>query len=321
MGDGDSLKLSSSYESAPLSNGEQGRTALRVTYSGKGGEGWAGIYWLTPANNWGTTKGAGFNLTGAKRLTFWVRGDKGGERISEVAIGGISSGSYPDSDRVSVGPLKLSTKWEQYAIDLDGKDLRHIIGGFVFVVKRADNISGARFYLDEIVFEGNEIPNVPATAEPVAESTAPVMAAPINSAPVIEVPAASTKTVVLPAVSTEPVKRVIAFDSAKNAFGNEAMILLNEILLVAKDETAKKVLVEGHTDTVGSAAANLTLSQKRAKAAADYLIANGVDARKISIKGLGESKPLMPEDGGFPDVARRQNRRVEITVQRGEKAK
>lgn len=315
MGDGDAIKLSSTYQSAPVASGVQGRTALRLTYSGKGSEGWAGIYWLTPANNWGTMKGAGFDLTQAKRLTFWIRGDKGGELISEVAVGGISSGSYPDSDRASIGPLKLSTNWEQYAIDLDGKDLRHIIGGFVFVVKRADNVSGARFYVDEMIYEpasGSTVP-VRITNRPIAVAPAP-MASP---SPVIEKMVASTPTapIALPTVSTEPFKRIITFDSTKKAYGNEALAMLNDVLKTAALDKDSHVFVEGHTDSTGSAANNLKLSHQRARAVADYLIANGLDARKVTVKGFGEERPLMSENTRFPDVARRQNRRVEITVE------
>ncbi|MCB4756047.1 MAG: hypothetical protein LHV69_03290 [Elusimicrobia bacterium] len=162
IGDASALSVSPIYESAPLASGKPGRTALKITYFPKGSEGWAGIFWLTPPNNWGTVKGAGYDLSQAKRLTFWVRGEKGGEIITEVKLGGIAGGPYPDSDMASLGPLELSTDWDQYAIDLSGKDLRHIIAGFAFVVRRADNPRGAVFYFDEIVFEG-EAPSPAAT--------------------------------------------------------------------------------------------------------------------------------------------------------------
>jgi outer membrane protein OmpA-like peptidoglycan-associated protein len=312
MGDGDSLKLFSAYDSAPLANGNAGRTSYKITYSAKGNEGWAGIYWLTPANNWGTMKGAGFDFSGATRVTFWIRGDQGGELISEIVIGGIASGTYPDSDRASIGPLRLSTKWQQYAIDLQGKDLRHIIGGFAFALKRADNVNGAKFYLDEIVFEGASVSTAPLVA---AVPERVIVSTPMAEAPVV---AAATHTYIMPvpAVSTEPVKKIIAFDSSQKRFGNEAVAALADILKAAESASAK-VSVDGHTDSVGDAGANLKLSQLRAQAVADYLIANGLDSRKISVRGWGESKPIMPENTRFPDVARRTNRRVEVTVKPG----
>lgn len=71
------------------------------------------------------------------------------------------------------------------------------------------------------------------------------------------------------------------------------------------------VLVEGHTDNIGTAAYNQQLSIKRAMAVRDALIQNGVPANKIEAKGYGFDKPVASnknKDG------RAQNRRVEITI-------
>lgn len=156
MGDTNSLSslTSASDESAPASTGRAGHTSLKIEYTGKGKQGWAGIYWLAPANNWGTIKGAGYDLSGATKLTFWIRGEKGGEKISQIKIGGVN-GPYPDSDQAFIGPLTLSKEWAKHEIDLKGKDLKHIVGGFMFVIRRVDNSRGASFYLNEIVFTGN----------------------------------------------------------------------------------------------------------------------------------------------------------------------
>jgi hypothetical protein len=156
MGDTNALSLVSSIydETAPASTGKTGKTSLKVQYLPKGREGWAGLYWLSPANNWGRIKGAGYDLKKAIKLTFWVRGERGGEKISEFKVGGVN-GPYPDTDAAAIGPIRLTKDWKQYTIDLKGKDLRHIVGGFMFVVKRAENVRGATFYLDEIVFVGD----------------------------------------------------------------------------------------------------------------------------------------------------------------------
>lgn len=155
MGDASALKMISTDFSAPVSTdaSKQGRTALKIRYSAKGAAGWAGIFWMTPANNWGKIKGAGYNLTDAKKLTFWMKGEKGGERIASIKFGGIV-GPYPDTDSGSLESIKLKPEWTRYEIDLEGRDLRHIVGGFVFAVTRSDNPRGATFYLDEIAFEG-----------------------------------------------------------------------------------------------------------------------------------------------------------------------
>lgn len=147
MGDTQDLKLSGSYETVP----GLGKTCLKISYLARGPKEWAGIYWQNPANNWGNLKG-GYDLRGATALTFWARGEKGGERISELKIGGLS-GKRPDSDVAWIGPIELTKEWTQYRIDLNGKDLRYICGGFCFTVLRTDNPRGCTFYLDEIRYE------------------------------------------------------------------------------------------------------------------------------------------------------------------------
>ena len=149
MGDYGDIKIDEQNMTTP----HGGTTSLKMTYTGKSsqGAGWAGIYWQNPSNNWGTRPG-GYDLTGAKKLTFWARGEKGGERIEEFKIGGIT-GEYADSDVAGVGPVVLTTEWQQFSIDLEGKDLSSISGGFCWVGNLDSNPQGAVFYLDDIRYE------------------------------------------------------------------------------------------------------------------------------------------------------------------------
>ncbi len=74
------------------------------------------------------------------------------------------------------------------------------------------------------------------------------------------------------------------------------------------------VVIEGHTDSVGSAAYNLDLSKRRAKAVGDYLVkAHGLPLAKVKAYGYGESRPLA-DNGNFQ--GRERNRRVEFKVKR-----
>ncbi|MDP8289912.1 MAG: hypothetical protein P9M02_02955 [Candidatus Susulua stagnicola] len=131
-----------------------GNTCIRVGYKNNSGTRWAGIYWQNPAMNWGTIANAGFDLQGASKLTFWARGDKGGEVITEFKIGGLLSGEYYDSDSASLSLVTLTKEWKQYEIDLRGKDLSYIIGGFCWVTSiDVNNPEGIVFYLDEIKYE------------------------------------------------------------------------------------------------------------------------------------------------------------------------
>jgi hypothetical protein len=131
-----------------------GKTCVKIEYDvecSRHDQKWAGIYWLNPANNWGNKKG-GFNLTGAEKLTFWARGEKGGEQIEEFTIGGIT-GKFPDTDIAVIGPVILTPEWREYTIDLRGKDLAYISGGFAWSTNAEVNQDDCVFYLDNIQFE------------------------------------------------------------------------------------------------------------------------------------------------------------------------
>ncbi len=150
MGDYGDMKIVQNCTISPQS----GKFCIEIKYDTKKrsqGAGWAGIFWQNPANNWGDMKG-GYNLTGAKRLTFWARGEKGGEILNEVKIGGIR-GVYSDSDSTAIGPITLTKEWKKYTIDLTGLDLSYISGGFCWATSADMNPGGMTFYFDEIRYE------------------------------------------------------------------------------------------------------------------------------------------------------------------------
>ncbi len=149
MGDYGDLRFDDHFKDLPQSP----QTVIKVAYSAKASknEGWAGIYWQNPANNWGSRQG-GFNLNGAKKVIFRARGDKGGETIAQFKIGGIN-GNFADSGSAAIGPTTLSQQWKQYEIALEGQELSSISGGFCWVMSRDDNPNGAVFYLDDIRYE------------------------------------------------------------------------------------------------------------------------------------------------------------------------
>ena len=71
------------------------------------------------------------------------------------------------------------------------------------------------------------------------------------------------------------------------------------------------ILIVGHTDSVGTDAYNLDLSQRRAMAASSYLQTLGVPADRLHAVGKGETEPIQPND---TDAGRAQNRRVEVAI-------
>lgn len=148
MGDIDAVRITSSTV-----NPHSGPTCIQITYSPRFNNeqraAWAGIYWQYPANNWGNMR-QGKNLTGAKNLIFWARGEHGGE-LAEFKVGGIT-GQYPDSIEVPLitGVTVLSNNWTEYRINLAGQDLSHVIGGFCWVTNENQNPVGCTIYLDDI---------------------------------------------------------------------------------------------------------------------------------------------------------------------------
>lgn len=67
--------------------------------------------------------------------------------------------------------------------------------------------------------------------------------------------------------------------------------------------------VQGHTDNQGNAAANQTLSERRAQAVVEWLSTHGVEGARLTAKGLGQTKPVA--DNSIDD-GRAKNRRVEL---------
>jgi outer membrane protein OmpA-like peptidoglycan-associated protein len=76
-------------------------------------------------------------------------------------------------------------------------------------------------------------------------------------------------------------------------------------------EQSSYIEIVGHTDDVGDDKYNMDLSIKRAKAVRDYLVQTGLDSSNVTIKGMGESKPIASNNTA---QGRAENRRVEILI-------
>lgn len=86
--------------------------------------------------------------------------------------------------------------------------------------------------------------------------------------------------------------------------------MLNQLLAVLKDELKLAVEIGGHTDNVGSSDYNLKLSDARAAAVRQWLVGRRVAASRLSSRGYGDTRPVVPNTN---DENRGRNRRVEVT--------
>ncbi|HPW69939.1 MAG: OmpA family protein [Desulfomonilia bacterium] len=87
--------------------------------------------------------------------------------------------------------------------------------------------------------------------------------------------------------------------------------VLNSVSQVLEEYEKTLVNVAGHTDSTGAASYNQTLSEKRARNVAQYLIAQGVNPTRVAAEGMGENQPVASNQ--TPE-GRQANRRVEITL-------
>jgi outer membrane protein OmpA-like peptidoglycan-associated protein len=102
----------------------------------------------------------------------------------------------------------------------------------------------------------------------------------------------------------------IRFETGKPELQPESRPVLKEIAATLKQHAELKILIEGHTDHVGTPASNLSLSDARAAAVKTALVSQfGIDAGRITTRGFGDTKPAAPNTTA---TGRAQNRRVEV---------
>ena len=107
-----------------------------------------------------------------------------------------------------------------------------------------------------------------------------------------------------------PIK--ILFDVNKAEIRADQAPQLAQIAEALKSEALRacQIVIEGHTDSDGASDYNQGLSERRAKAVLDYLAQkHGIDAKRLSVKGCGEDRPLKPNDTA---AGKQMNRRVEL---------
>jgi outer membrane protein OmpA-like peptidoglycan-associated protein len=124
---------------------------------------------------------------------------------------------------------------------------------------------------------------------PAAPAYASAASAPASSAPGVDLP-------------------VVTFEFNSAQLTTQARQVLDQLssALRSQDLAGSRILIEGHTDTVGGAEYNFGLSEQRAEAVGRYLASQQVDPSRLQILGKGESEPL------DPDGTAAINRRVRV---------
>ena len=113
-------------------------------------------------------------------------------------------------------------------------------------------------------------------------------------------------------VEDQPVVlRNVLFDTSSAVILESSFSELNELVGYLKRNKDKKIDISGHTDNVGSDAANQKLSDARAKSVMSYLVTNGIEESRMTAIGFGEEKPV---DSNDTFEGRQKNRRVEFII-------
>jgi outer membrane protein OmpA-like peptidoglycan-associated protein len=103
----------------------------------------------------------------------------------------------------------------------------------------------------------------------------------------------------------------IFFDVDKYDLKEKSITELHKIIRFLNENPQIHVEISGHTDNTGNQAYNQQLSEKRAKSVYSYIIESGLNSKRLSWKGYGQSRPITTNDS---EEGRQQNRRIEFTI-------
>jgi outer membrane protein OmpA-like peptidoglycan-associated protein len=104
----------------------------------------------------------------------------------------------------------------------------------------------------------------------------------------------------------------ITFKTGSSDLNADFFKVLDGVGIVVDEYDKTLIVIEGHTDNVGSDDSNQSLSERRASSVGQYLSSKGVNGQRVLTAGFGESRPVASNDS---DAGRSQNRRVEVRLE------
>ncbi len=203
----------------------------------------------------------------------FVKGQLLDEQGAEITDAKVEMKSA-DGKRVIEGMVDKMTGRYAVAIAFEEKD------EFIMTVKKKDYAFTSRYFVPDELAEIDEPVEVEVEVKPIEVGT----------------------TVKL---------NNILFATNSAEFDNASKVVLDNFIEFMSENASLRIAIQGHTDNIGNAAANMDLSKRRAAAVADYLGSQGIDASRMSSKGFGANKPVASNDN---EQGRALNRRTEFVI-------
>ena len=110
-----------------------------------------------------------------------------------------------------------------------------------------------------------------------------------------------------------PIRDMLCFVLEQNGYqasvAGDFDAAINQLVKQLQANKSVQIEIRGHTDNIGEEAKNQILSEQRAKAVLDYLVSQGIEAKRLSYHGFGSTQPIASND---TNEGRTKNRRVEF---------
>lgn len=158
-------------------------------------------------------------------------------------------------------------------------------------------LTGSYYYIDDV--------SVVMVGKPAAKT--PLQAEQDN----LTIKQSNNQTIASLSVGATVVLNDIYFQFDRSTILQQSYKELTNLVNLMQDNPKMRIEIGGHTDDQGSASYNLRLSESRAKAVADYLIAKGIDPKRLQYRGYGKTRPIADNK---TEEGQAKNRRVEIKI-------